>query len=96
MTKYILRQASSKHLPEEICRRPKLGFPVPPIAAWIKDHYRPLRQELFQTKTAAVYFNPEKLQQMLQRHCAEKADYGRKLWTITVFLLWHQRYLKTL
>jgi asparagine synthase (glutamine-hydrolysing) len=94
MTKYILRQASSKHLPEEICRRPKLGFPVP-ISAWIKDHYRPLLQELFQSKTAAIYFNPEKLQQMLQRHCAEKADYGRRLWTVTVFLLWHQRYLKT-
>jgi len=94
MTKFILRQASSKYLPAEVCRRPKLGFPVP-IAAWIKNSYRPLLQELFQSRTAACYFQPDLLQKMLQDHCADKADYGRRLWTVTIFLLWHQQYLQT-
>jgi asparagine synthase (glutamine-hydrolysing) len=93
MTKYVLRQAASKYLPEEVCRRPKLGFPVP-IAAWIRDHYRPQLQDLFRSETAAAYFNPAVLEQMLERHCLGQADYGRKLWAVTIFLLWHRIYLE--
>lgn len=92
MTKYVLRQAAAQYLPEEICRRPKLGFPVP-IAAWLRDHYRPHLQELFHSDTARGYFNPAVLERLLDRHCRGEADYGRKLWTIGIFLLWHSIYL---
>lgn len=93
MTKYVLRQAAANYLPEAVYRRPKLGFPVP-IAGWIREHYRPYLEELFQSNAARAYFNPALLQQMLDRHCREKADYGRKLWTVAIFLLWHEIYLE--
>jgi len=91
-TKYVLRQAAARHLPAEICNRPKLGFPVP-IGSWIRAHYRASLEELFHGETARSYFNPPALQQMLNDHCAGRKDYGRKLWTAAVFLLWHQIYL---
>ncbi len=93
MTKYVLRQAAAKYLPEEVYQRPKLGFPVP-IAAWIRDHYRTYLHELFQSGTAADYFNLAVLERMLQQHCLGKVDYGRKLWAVTIFLLWHKIYLE--
>ena len=93
MTKYILRQAAAKYLPEEVYRRPKLGFPVP-IAAWIKDHYRPHLEDIFRGGAAAEYFNTTVLEDMLKRHCRGQGDYGRRLWTVTVFLLWHSLYLE--
>lgn len=93
ITKYVLRQAASRHLPEDIYLRPKLGFPVP-IAGWIKDYYRPRLQELFQEKAAKTYFNPHILDRMLEQHCRGEAEHGRKLWTVTTFLLWYGIFLK--
>ena len=46
-TKYALRKASEKVLPEEWAQRPKLGFPTP-IKQWLKEprFYKQVR-ELF-------------------------------------------------
>lgn len=91
MTKHILRMAAARHLPAEVYRRPKLGFPVP-LASWIRDHYRERLVELWQCEAAQSYFQPRVLQQMLSLHCRGRADYARKIWAVTIFLLWHRLY----
>lgn len=88
LTKYLLRQVAARYLPPEICRRPKLGFPVP-VAAWIRDHYAPALRELFRSEAARNYFNPALLEGMLEAHCRGAGDYARRLWTAAVFLIWH-------
>ena len=93
MTKYILRKAAARHLPAEVSRRPKLGFPVP-LAAWIREHYRESLDELWQCKAAQLYFDPVFLRQMLERHCRGQSDYARRIWAVAVFLLWHNLYMK--
>ncbi len=93
MTKYVLRMSTSSYLPREIYSRPKLGFPVP-LASWIRKYYREQLQELWRSNTAQTYFNPHALEKMLEAHCQGKADYGRKIWTVAVFLLWHNLYFK--
>ena len=93
MTKYVLRMSASRYLPEEIYRRPKLGFPVP-LAAWIREHYRDQLRELWHSEAARTFFNPAALEQMLELHCRGEADYARKLWTAAIFLLWHRLYFK--
>ena len=92
MTKYILRAAASRYLPETVCRRPKLGFPVP-LAAWIREHYQKSLAELWQSDAARLYFNPAALEQMLREHCRGESDNARKLWTVATFLLWHDLYI---
>ncbi len=94
MTKYVLRQAAARHLPDEIVRRPKLGFPVP-IALWIRDSFKEQLRELFHSRIARTYFNPPQLEHLLNLHCRGEGDYGRKLWTAAIFILWHSIYFKT-
>lgn len=91
MTKNVLRMSTSRYLPGEIYRRPKLGFPVP-LASWIREHYRDRLRELWQSETAQAFFNPSALEQILESHCRGEADYGRKIWTVAVFLMWHHLY----
>ncbi|HHX87224.1 MAG TPA: asparagine synthase (glutamine-hydrolyzing), partial [Firmicutes bacterium] len=93
ITKYVLRQAASQYLLPEISFRPKLGFPVP-TGLWIGRHFANEIRELFRTSPAACYFNSSYLTGMLDRHLQGGADYGRKLWTIAVFMLWHRLYLE--
>ena len=92
-TKYLLRRTAAAYLPKEVCRRPKLGFPVP-IAAWIRKHYYGDLEALLRGKTAATYFNLPYLEEMLSAHGQGRADYGRRLWTVAIFLLWHQLFLE--
>ncbi|NLA11848.1 MAG: asparagine synthase (glutamine-hydrolyzing) [Firmicutes bacterium] len=92
MTKYVLRMAAARHLPAAVCRRPKLGFPVP-LSSWIRNHYRKPLAELWQSEAAQHYFQPRALQQLLSLHCRGRADYARKIWTVAIFLLWHHLYL---
>ncbi len=92
MTKYILRMSAASYLPEEIYRRPKLGFPVP-LAAWIREHYRDRLRELWHNEAARTFFNPAALEQMLEAHCREEADHARQIWTAAIFLLWHSLYI---
>lgn len=93
VTKYVLRQAATRYLWPQISFRPKLGFPVP-TGPWICRHFSSELRELFSTSPAARYFNSSYLMGMLDRHLQGGADYGRKLWTIAVFMLWHRLYLE--
>lgn len=93
MTKYILRMASARYLPEEVSHRPKLGFPVP-LASWIREHYQDQLHELWHSEAARIFFNPAVLEQMLAIHCRGESDYARKLWVVSTFLLWHGLYFQ--
>ncbi len=93
MTKYILRMASARYLPEEVSHRPKLGFPVP-LASWIREHYQDQLHELWHSEAACIFFNPAVLEQMLAIHCRGESDYARKLWVVSTFLLWHGLYFQ--
>lgn len=92
MTKYVLRMAAARYLPEAVHRRPKLGFPVP-LALWIREHYRDQLSALWQSEAARIFFNPAVLREMLAEHCRGGSDHARKLWTVACFLLWHDLYI---
>jgi len=91
-TKYILRKASEKILPEEWVNRIKLGFPVP-IRYWLKeDKYYGIVKEYFTSDYAAVFFDTEKLMKLLDDHKSDIANNGRKIWTAFTFLVWYKRF----
>ena len=91
-TKYAMRKAAARHLPEEVAEKPKLGFPVP-TRVWLRDeHYYHVVQDMFTSPTAEKFFNTELLLQYLDDHFDEKEDNSRKIWTIYVFLVWYQIY----
>ncbi|MBQ3265411.1 MAG: asparagine synthase (glutamine-hydrolyzing) [Ruminococcus sp.] len=91
-TKYAMRKAAARHLPDEVAEKPKLGFPVP-TRVWLRDeHYYHVVKDMFMSTTAEKFFNTELLLNYLDDHFEGKEDNSRKIWTIYVFLVWYQIY----
>ena len=91
-TKYAMRLAAKRHMPEESTARPKLGFPVP-IRIWPRkeEHYRTVR-DAFTSPAAKSFFRVEELLKFLDQHYEGKKDNSRKIWTVYMFLVWYGVY----
>lgn len=91
-TKYLFRKVAAKRLPAQIVNRKKLGFPVP-IRVWIREEpWKSEIEEAFTSETANHFFQVKKLLELLDKHVNGKQDNSRKIWTIYMFLVWHQVY----
>lgn len=94
-TKYAMRIASHRYLPDMVAEKKKLGFPVP-IRVWLKeDKYYNIVKSAFTSKTAQTYFKTNEIVKFLDDHKAGKADNSRKIWTIYMFLVWHKQFFET-
>ncbi|MGL6202128.1 MAG: asparagine synthase (glutamine-hydrolyzing) [Lachnospiraceae bacterium] len=91
-TKYVLRKAAARRLPEKWSGKKKLGFPVP-IRVWLKEekYYQQVRNT-FLSVTAEAFFDTRRLIALLNEHKAGKADNSRKIWTVYTFLVWYKEY----
>lgn len=91
-TKYAMRLAARKHLPEAVANKRKLGFPVP-IRIWLKqDSFYQLVKAAFSSEIAERYFHTERLLSLLEKHRLGEADNSRKIWTVYMFLLWYEKF----
>lgn len=89
-TKKIFRDIANKTLEDKVADKKKLGFPVP-IRVWIKDNdvYNTIKQRF---EKAGEFFNTKRIIKLLDDHKEGKKDNSRKIWTIYIFLLWHDIY----
>lgn len=92
-TKYILRKAAEGIVPDHVLNRKKLGFPVP-IRHWLKDEMNEWAKNIIRTSATDHIFNKQEVLNLLEEHCANKKDNSRKIWTILVFMIWHQIYIE--
>lgn len=93
-TKYAMRQAAHRYLPDMVAEKKKLGFPVP-IRIWLKeDKYYQIVKDAFTSKAAQNFFKTEEIVKYLEEHREGKADNSRKIWTIFMFLVWHKQYFE--
>ena len=91
-TKYAMRKAAVRHLPEATAEKEKLGFPVP-TRVWLRDEkYYNVVKRKFEGKTAQKFFNTEALVRWLDEHFSGKEDNSRRVWTVYVFLVWYDIY----
>ena len=91
-TKYAMRLAAMRHIPQSAASKPKLGFPVP-IRVWLRqEKYYTIVKEAFLSEAARQYFNTDYLMGLLDRHYAGKQDNSRKIWTVYMFLVWYGVY----
>ncbi len=91
-TKYAMRLAARKHLPDATAQKKKLGFPVP-TRVWLRDEkYYNIVKDAFTGETAKQFFNTDELMKFLDDHYSGKRDNNRKIWTIFVFLVWYDIY----
>ncbi|WP_163536611.1 asparagine synthase (glutamine-hydrolyzing) [Gracilibacillus sp. YIM 98692] len=92
-TKDILRKAARGVVPDHVLDRKKLGFPVP-IRYWLKKELNSWAKQLIQESETDHLLNKEVIYQLLEDHCADRADNSRKLWTVFMFMIWHQVYME--
>ena len=88
-TKYAMRMAAHRYLPDMVAEKKKLGFPVP-IRIWLRDDkYYNVIKKAFTSEAANKYFNTNELMKYLNDHKDGKADNSRKIWTVYMFLVWY-------
>jgi asparagine synthase (glutamine-hydrolysing) len=93
--KYILKKAVEPLLPKNILHRPKKGFGIP-IAEWLKGRLNPLMHDLLapdRLKNQGL-FDEKFVQKIIKEHETNVASHHKQLWTLLVFQLWSDNFLK--
>ena len=93
--KYILKKAVEPLLPKNILDRPKKGFGIP-IAEWLKGRLNPLMHDLLapdRLKNQGL-FDEKYVQKLIREHETNVASYHKQLWTLLVFQLWFDNFLR--
>ncbi len=93
-TKFILREAMKDILPSEVFNRQKLGFPVP-IRHWLRHDLYHWAKEIIYDAQVEPWINKAYVLELLEIHKQGKADESRRLWTLLVFMQWHQIFMET-
>ncbi|HEY3136227.1 MAG TPA: asparagine synthase (glutamine-hydrolyzing) [Blastocatellia bacterium] len=91
-TKYILRKAMQRSLPNEILTRRKMGFPVP-IGAWLRGPFRHVVDEYVLGSRAKErgIFNPEFVNEIVARYYSGE-NHSERLWALINFEIWQRRF----
>jgi asparagine synthase (glutamine-hydrolysing) len=93
--KYILKRSLTGILPDEILKRPKKGFGIP-VAEWLKGRLNPLMRDMLSADRLRRQgiFDPVFVEQLIREHESGTASHHKQLWTLLVFQLWHDRFLR--
>ncbi|MDQ5955139.1 MAG: hypothetical protein QG621_142 [Patescibacteria group bacterium] len=93
-TKYLLKKLMRGKLPNEIIDRPKQGFAAP-TAAWLRHELKDLLIDtLAPSHLASGLFNAKEVQKLVHQHLEGSHNHAKKLWTLLVFQLWWDRWMK--
>ncbi len=94
-TKRLLRRAVAGRLPRSVLRKPKKGFGIP-VARWLNTNLRELAGDLLAPDRLRRQglFEPEAVSRLLWDHWNGRRDNRKGLWTLVMFQLWAERYLK--
>ncbi|WP_377889981.1 asparagine synthase (glutamine-hydrolyzing) [Alkalihalobacillus sp. R86527] len=92
-TKSILRKAARGIVPDHVLDRKKLGFPVP-IRHWLRNELYDWAKQLIHVSETDYLIDKKVVSDLLEAHVQKKGDYSRKIWTVLVFMLWHQIFVE--
>ncbi len=93
--KYILKRSVEGLLPRSILKRSKKGFGIP-IATWLKGRLNPLMHDLLSPTRLRDQglFEPDFVETLIAEHEKGIASHHKQLWTLLVFQLWYDNFLK--
>jgi len=91
--KWLLRQVLKQYVPEHLFNRPKMGFGVP-IAEWLRGPLHEWASDLLspQNLKKNPFINANTAQIMWQQHQKRQQNHHHQLWTLLMFLAWHQHW----
>lgn len=90
--KYLARKALKAHVPEEILKRRKAGFPVP-YAGWLRTNLRDYVRGLLldPVSKARGYFQPKTVEKLIRQHEAG-GSFSKEIFALVVLELWHRTF----
>lgn len=93
-TKYLLKRALGKILPEEILQRRKMGFGVP-LSHWFRHQMKSFVREVLLSEKALGrgIFKPALVTRMVEEHTGGERDHAHQLWTLLMLELWYERFI---
>ena len=90
-SKRLLKSAMRGIVPDEILRRPKMGFGVP-LVRWFRKELRHLPEEILLDPIALGrgYFDSAQVERLIREHHQESADHSLRLWALLQLEMWHR------
>lgn len=94
VSKWVLKQVASRHLPRETVHRPKEGFSAP-LKQWLGGRGRDLMEELLDERVLATQgvFRPGHVRKLMSEHLSGRHNHSHLLWSLMVFQGWRRRWL---
>jgi len=94
-SKFILRKAVKGLVPKEILHRKKHPFVVP-FDNWFRQGLKDLANLVFDKSNLmhGKYFKYEPAKSIVKRYEKSKLYYGRQLWSLISFDVWHKIYIE--
>ncbi len=89
--KYILREVAKTRIPKNILERKKQRFYVP-MDIWIRDDLKNAFHEI--GTHGSGYFRQPFIEKTFKRYQESPLFYGRQLWSLLTFELWHKMYIE--
>lgn len=93
--KYILKKSASKIIPKEILKRKKHPFVVP-MDVWFRQNFKETAEMILSKSTVCKnkYFNYNSVKKIIENYDKSSLYYGRQLWGIISFDIWHKIYIE--
>ncbi len=94
-TKYILREAMTKHIPRNYLYKKKQTFHVP-IDNWIQNDLKDYVQQVLSKENINKqgYFNYKYIEKIHRNYKKSQLFYARQLWNLLNFQLWHEQFIE--
>ena len=91
-SKYILRKVLEKYVPNELTKRPKMGFGVP-IDSWLQGPIKEWAESLINPSKIKNqgYLNSDLIQKIWQEHLSGERNWQAKLWNVLIFQSWLEK-----
>jgi asparagine synthase (glutamine-hydrolysing) len=91
--KRILHSVFGALLPQEVFRRPKMGFGVP-LDRWFRGELKGMMHEILldPSTLARGYFRQEAIERLLVEHTTGQVNHAPRLWTLMELELWHRQW----
>ena len=93
--KYLLRQVSSRYLPDEITKLKKQGFRFP-LGIWFRTELKDFLINLFEQSRFVELglFNKSYIDQLLAEHMSGKVDHNYRIWVLLNLEYWYRMYFE--
>ncbi|MEX2014247.1 MAG: asparagine synthase (glutamine-hydrolyzing) [Parcubacteria group bacterium] len=93
VTKYLLREAFKKVLPESVRLRKKLGFPTP-LRDWLTRDRAGVYDTILENPYIKAHMNTGYIQKLIDDHLSKSKDNARKIYLLLALAIWHNVFIE--